>query len=87
MPRSCFVQGDKSLSIECKRWRIASPVSQEHLARFQDLPPLVVQLLYNRGIKGPGEADAFLSGRFKVSNPFQLKGMTRAVNRLSRAIR
>ena len=87
MPRSCFVQGDQSLSLESKRWQIASPVSQEHLARFQDLPPLVVQLLHNRGIKSPGEADVFLSGRFKVSNPFQLKGMTEAVNRLSLAIR
>jgi len=75
------------LSLPWKRWQIAPPVTEQHLARFADLPPLVVQLLHNRGIEDPGAAQDFLAGRFVGGNPFHLKGMDRAVDRLRRAIR
>jgi single-stranded-DNA-specific exonuclease len=75
------------LSLQAKRWQIATPVSEQHLARLPDLPPLVVQLLHNRGIDDPGDAQSFLAGRYFADNPFQLKGMDRAVARLRQAIR
>jgi len=75
------------LSLQSKRWQIATPVGEQHLARFPDLPPLVVQLLHNRGIDDPGTARAFLAGRFVDDNPFQMKGMYQGVERLRQAIR
>jgi single-stranded-DNA-specific exonuclease len=75
------------LSIQSKRWKIAPPVGQQHLARFQDLPPLVIQLLHNRKIRDPGAAHEFLAGGAAGYNPFQLKGMDAAVARLRDAVR
>jgi single-stranded-DNA-specific exonuclease len=75
------------MSLQSKRWQIETPVSPQHLARFPDLPPLVVQVLYNRGIKDPGAAHEFLHGRAGGHNPFDLKGMDEAVARLRWAIR
>lgn len=57
------------------------------MASFPDLPPLVVQILYNRGIRTVDEAGAFLSRSFAFDNPFRLKGMNAAVTRLRQAVR
>ncbi len=70
-----------------KRWRIAPPVPQSHLTRFPHLSPLIIQLLYNRGIRSPGDVQAFLEGEGSEGNPFLLKGMNEAVTRLRWAIR
>jgi len=70
-----------------KRWQVAPPAPPSHLARFPDLPPLIVQVLYNRGISTPQDVRDFLAGRFAPDNPFRLKGMGEAVTRLRRAIR
>ena len=78
---------ESGLSLQSRRWRIARPVDQDHLARFAGLPPLIVQLLHNRGIQDPGEATDFLAGRFYADNPFRLAGVSEAVTRLRRAIR
>jgi single-stranded-DNA-specific exonuclease len=74
------------LPLQAKRWEIASPVREQHLARLPDLPPFVVQLLHNREIDDPGDVRSFLAGRFVAGHPFQLKGMNRAVARLRQAI-
>lgn len=70
-----------------KRWEVMPPVPAEHLTSFPDLPPLVVQLLYNRQMRTRDEVEAFLSRRFALDNPFRLKGMNEAVTRLRQAIR
>ncbi len=75
------------MSLQSKRWKIATPVSEADLARFPDLPPLVAQLLHNRGIDDPGAAHGFLTGRIASHNPFRLKGMDAAVTRLRDALR
>jgi single-stranded-DNA-specific exonuclease len=75
------------LSIQSKRWQIAPPVDQQTLDRFQDLPPLVVQLLYNRKIRDSAAVREFLAVGAPGHNPFQLKGMDAAVARLRAAIR
>jgi single-stranded-DNA-specific exonuclease len=62
-------------------------VNEQHLARFPDQPPLVVQLLHNRGIDDPDAAHHFLGEGITTDNPFALKGMNAAVSRLRRAIR
>ena len=75
------------MSLQSKRWQVAPPVSAEVLARFPDLQPLVVQLLYNRKIRDPGEARDFLQGQTPGHSPFELKGMYQAVERLLEAVR
>ncbi len=75
------------MSLQSKRWRLASPLGERELARFPDLQPLLVQLLHNREICDPGAAHDFLSRRFAAESPFRLKGMYEAVERLRQAIR
>ncbi len=70
-----------------KRWQIQPRVSSLVIARFPQLHPLLVQVLYNRGIATPEEADAFLMPDALYGNPFELYRMNAAVDRLRRAIR
>lgn len=51
------------------------------------LHPLLAQILFNRGITDPAEADAFLSGRARFTDPFRMKGIPTAVSRIRAAIR
>jgi single-stranded-DNA-specific exonuclease len=75
------------LPIQSKRWRIAPPAGQQHLDRFQDLQPLVVQLLYNRQIRDAAAVHEFLAVGARGHSPFDLKGMNAAVARLRVAVR
>ena len=66
-----------------KRWQVLPRASEAHFARFPDLPPLVVQILSNRGVTEPDEVHDFLSCRpSDETDPFLLKGMPEAVARL-----
>ena len=69
-----------------KRWEIAPRAPKEHFARFADLPPLLAQILYNRGLRESDAVAAFLSDEAPAIDPFRLKGMGDAVMRLRRAI-
>ncbi len=75
------------MTLQRTRWRVAPPVGVPDLNRFSGLPPLVVQLLFNRGIRDPDAARAFLEGRSALGSPFLLKDMARAVDRVRQAIR
>jgi single-stranded-DNA-specific exonuclease len=69
------------------KWQIAPPAPADHLAHFPQLSPLVVQLLYNRGITSPQDVKDFLDSASPQDNPFRLKGMNEAVTRLRQAVR
>jgi single-stranded-DNA-specific exonuclease len=67
------------------RWKILPPAPVEYL-NASGLPPLLAQLLYNRGIKLE-EIDPFLSVDDRLEgNPFLLPDVSRAVNRIYGAI-
>lgn len=70
-----------------KRWHISPPAPVSHIQAIGYLPPLVVQLLYNRGLTTAGEIDAFMGYRVAPDNPFELAGMSDAVARIRSAIR
>lgn len=70
-----------------KRWDIAPAVSRRQLDRLSHLHPLLVQILFNRGVTGPEEADAFLNSRTRFDDPFRMKGVQAAVTRIRAAIR
>jgi single-stranded-DNA-specific exonuclease len=75
------------VTVQRKRWRVAPPVSDSDLARFEDLPPLIAQLLVNRGIQDPDAGHTFLQDRAALGSPFLLKDMVKAVDRVRKAIR
>jgi single-stranded-DNA-specific exonuclease len=67
------------------RWKILPPVPDEYL-NASGLPPLVAQLLYNRGIKLE-DIDPFLStDRGLEGNPFLLPDISQAVSRVYKAV-
>ena len=71
------------------QWHIAEPdfATQHTLASSLELPPLLCQLLINRGITEPMTARAFLSPSLHdLPDPFLLHGMQRAVQRLLTAL-
>jgi single-stranded-DNA-specific exonuclease len=72
-----------------KRWVIAPLAPADHLQRFPDIAPLVVQILYNRGITDPDEMAAFLQADQPTSTTdlFRMAGMNRTVDRIRRAIK
>ncbi len=73
-----------------KRWtfRDADPGQIGRLALDLSLQPLVARLLACRGITGPADASRFLSSTLsEIHDPFLMKGMTKAVDRLVRALR
>jgi single-stranded-DNA-specific exonuclease len=76
-----------SMSLCTKRWQIAPPVPPSHIARFPNLHPITVQVLYNRGFAQPTSVAAFLSDEGCETNPFDLEGMSAAVTRLRQALR
>jgi len=67
------------------RWTILPPVPDEYL-NASALSPLIAQLLYNRGVK-PEEIATFLSADRRLEgNPFLLPDISRAVNRVYKAV-
>lgn len=70
-----------------KKWIVAPQAPATHLARFAHISPLIVQLLYNRGVTDPAEVEAFLQGEARLDNPFRIKGVNEAVARIRQAIR
>lgn len=67
------------------KWKILPPPPPEHL--YAGIPPLVAQLLYNRGIIDPADAEMFLAGDKRLENdPALLPEMGKAVARVMRAV-
>ena len=68
------------------RWQVSPQALPSHLAQFAHLHPLLVQVLYNRGIVHPVAVDAFLDGGEDPADPFALQGVGAAVARIRRAL-
>jgi single-stranded-DNA-specific exonuclease len=69
-----------------KHWRIAPPAPSTFFAQTPAIPPLVAQILYNRGLAAADDIDAFLQGAFRADNPFIMKDIPVAVSLLRQAI-
>ena len=70
-----------------KRWVISSPLTpqaEEGLVRF---PPILKQILFNRGLANYEDARAFMRAMPSFdTNPFQLTGMEATVDRIQYAL-
>lgn len=71
-----------------KRWIIPPRITPEADSALSAFPPPLRQILFNRGYAADAEARAFLNGKPNFdTNPFQMKGMQQAVDRIRFAIR
>ncbi|MEW6142162.1 MAG: single-stranded-DNA-specific exonuclease RecJ [Chloroflexota bacterium] len=67
-------------------WKLLPPAPSDALAS-DDLPPLIRQILYNRGVRDIVQARAFLAGDSSIDgDPFTLPDMEHAVSRIFRAL-
>ncbi len=68
-------------------WQIAPKVPDHIQEEFGHIHPVMLQVLYNRGIIEPADVQAFLEGRYLEStDPFLLPDMDKAVARIEQAI-
>lgn len=69
------------------RWLVSPPLTSQADQALAEFPPLMRQLLFNRGYATPAEARAYLQAATTFdTSPFQLKDMERVVERLRRAL-
>lgn len=69
-------------------WKIKPKAPGDLFKRFPEYSSLIVQLLYNRGIKTQKGIDEFFNSDYyeDIHDPFLFKGMKKAVKRISKAI-
>lgn len=69
------------------RWNLLPPAPDRHLANIPGFPPLLAQLLYNRGIREPSQLEPFITADKRLSgDPSLLPDMPLAVARVYRAL-
>ncbi len=70
-----------------RRW-IVQPAAPPHFsARFPEFSPILAQIFFARGILTREDARRFVGAGDALADPFLMKGMTAAVERIRRAIR
>jgi single-stranded-DNA-specific exonuclease len=70
-----------------KHWQIAQKISPEADQNLGNYPPILRQILFNRGYASAEDATRFLAGLPQEElDPFKLSGMAAAVDRLEAAI-
>ncbi len=69
-----------------KRWEIAERCPPGIARLLSHLHPILVQVLYNRGLVDPSDVAAFLQPPTELRDPFSMTGMREAVGRIRAAI-
>ncbi len=69
-----------------KRWIIHEPLADSLINQLSHRNPLLLQLLYCRGLRSSEEIEAFFAGTVFHSDPRAMQGIAEAVERLLRAI-
>ncbi len=70
-----------------RRWLIPPPLTREADTALSAFPPILRQILFNRGYANYDQARAFLEARPAFDpDPFQMTGMREAVERIRRAL-
>lgn len=72
---------------QTKRWNIPPQITPEADTALSKFPPILRQILFNRGYSTDEEARAYLNAKPNIdTNPFQMTGMRKAVDRIHAAI-
>jgi single-stranded-DNA-specific exonuclease len=71
-----------------KKWIKVKTAPKKFIDQFPEYSKIVLQLLYNRGIKTEGEIEKFLNPDYErdLYDPFLMKDMDKAVIRIKKAI-
>src|SRR3989344_8888073 len=71
-----------------KVWQVASPVDKKTADAFPEIHPVVLQLLYNRGLLSQEKIDQFLNSDYgdDLHDPFLFADMEKAVKRILEAV-
>lgn len=71
-----------------KQWQVKPLAPAEFQAAFPEINGVVLQLLYNRGLRTPAAIDEFLQPDYgdDVPDPFRFAAMERAVGRVASAL-
>jgi single-stranded-DNA-specific exonuclease len=70
-----------------KRWVVASPITEQADQALVKFPPILKQIVFNRGLATDAEARAFLKAEPSANtDPFQLTGMQATVDRVCYAL-
>lgn len=71
-----------------KNWQLASPLTASDREKFPELPAVVLQLLWNRGINTQEKIDEFLNPDYStdIHDPFLFQDMKKTVERINQAI-
>ena len=70
-----------------KHWQIAKPAPKDFLEKFPEYSPLVLQLLWNRGLNDQTLIDEFFNPDYEsdLHDPFLFSDMEKAVDRILKA--
>lgn len=69
------------------RWQVPPEMPANLKQKFSETNPILLQILYNRGLTHPALVQSFLSGRYiEKTDPFLLPDMEAAVSRIEKAI-
>lgn len=81
---------EKSLKKPAKIWQLLPPAPPEFIAEVvahQKISPLTAQLVYNRGLKDLKQIEDFFKPSYtKLDDPFKIKGMDMAIERIKQAL-
>lgn len=71
-----------------KKWKLAEKIQDSFVKEFPDLSPVILQLLYNRGITTQEKIDEFFNADFisDICDPYVFIDMERAVKRIYEAV-
>ena len=70
-----------------KRWVVAAPITQQADEALATFPPILKQIVFNRGLATDAEARAFLKAEPNANaDPFQMTGMQATVDRICFAL-
>jgi single-stranded-DNA-specific exonuclease len=73
--------------LQNKRWQIASKITSQAEQTLGAFPPILRQILFNRGFGTDDAARSFLRGEVEFdTDPFQMDGMEKAVTRILKAL-
>ncbi len=69
------------------RWNVLPSAPAQYLSGISGFPPLIAQLLFNRGLTEPAQLESFITADERLSyDPFLLPDMAQAVARVYRAL-
>ena len=70
-----------------KRWVVAAPITQQADEALATFPPILKQIVFNRGLATDAEARSFLKAEPNANtDPFQMTGMQATVDRICFAL-